>query len=62
MKAVWFVYGDPDTNPEAPVRVTLFETKYAAEVAARLWFPNENPDQRYCRIHYVDVLEERDLK
>jgi len=42
--------------------VTLFETKCAAEVAARLWFPKESPDQRYCRIHYVDILEERDLK
>lgn len=30
----------------------LYPTKMAAEVAARLQFPDEGPDERYARVFY----------
>jgi hypothetical protein len=40
----------------------LFATKMAAEMYARLEFPNESPDTRYARIFYRSVWEEADMK
>ncbi len=58
MKQVWYVQG---ADPEFPMPV-LFATKMAAEMYARLEFPNEHPDTRYARIFYRSVWEEADMK
>jgi len=58
MKEVWYVRG---ADPESPMPV-LFTTKLAAEMYARMEFPDEHPDTRYARIFYRSVWEEKDLK
>jgi hypothetical protein len=58
VKQVWYVQG---ADPEFPMPV-LFATKMAAEMYARLEFPNESPDTRYARIFYRSVWEEADMK
>lgn len=58
MKQVWYVRG---ADPESPMPV-LFATKMAAEMYARLEFPDEHPDTRYARIFYRSVWEEADMK
>jgi len=58
VKQVWCVRGD---DPEFPLP-EFFATKMAAEMYARLEFPNESPDTRYARIFYRSVWEEADMK
>jgi hypothetical protein len=58
MKQVWYVHGEHD---EEYVMPTLFDTKEAAEVYARVLFPDETESHRYARIFYRDVLAMTDL-
>lgn len=39
----------------------LFPTKIAAEMAARLHFPNEDYEKNYARIFYLEFVASRDL-
>ena len=59
MKYVWYVAG---ADGDDTIRAVLFSTKLAAEMYARLKFPDESPDARYARIFYRSVWEEDDLK
>lgn len=38
---IWFVRG---------AEYAVYATKMDAEMAARFWFPGEDPDQRYARV------------
>lgn len=60
MKDVWYVQGDPDMSPSGQWP-NLFETKEAAEVYARIVFPELDEDKRYARIYYRAVLTLADL-
>lgn len=64
MKDVWYVQGDPETAGVWPSRVwpNLFETKEAAEVYARMMFPDEDESKRYARIFFREVLTMSDLR
>jgi hypothetical protein len=53
---VWYVWEE-----EQVTLPTLFDTKEAAEVYARILFPDENPDKRYARIYFRRVLTMSDL-
>lgn len=57
MKTVWYVSG---ANPDSRLPI-LFDTKMAAEIYARMEFPDESPDKRYARIYYSVVWEEQDV-
>lgn len=57
MNQVWYVQGE-ETAGFAP---TLFDTKEAAEVYARMLFPDETESNRYSRIFYREVLTMADL-
>ena len=58
MKTVWYVIG---ANPGSHLPM-LFDTKMAAEIYARMEFPDESSDKRYARIYFSVVWEEQDLK
>lgn len=58
MKQIWFVAGEHDEDYVIP---TLFDTKQAAEVYARMLFPDEDESKRYSRIFYREVLTMSDL-
>ena len=58
MKQIWFVAGEHDEDYVIP---TLFDTKQAAEVYARMLFPDETESKRYSRIFYREVLTMSDL-
>ncbi|MGK2884352.1 MAG: hypothetical protein ACSLE8_06185 [Rhodococcus sp. (in: high G+C Gram-positive bacteria)] len=47
---VWHVRGLPHV---------MFDTKIEAETAARFWFPHENIDQRYSRLSYSTLFQEK---
>lgn len=47
---LWHVRGLPHT---------LFDTKIEAEKAARFWFPHESIDQRYSRLSYSTIFQEK---
>lgn len=51
---VWWVAGEE-------LQGLLFTTKEAAEKAARLTYPDEDPDKRYARIFYKEVLSAEDF-
>jgi len=56
---VWYVMGETDnTDMMLP---TLFDSKEAAEVYARMMFPNEDADKRYGRILFRNILTMFDL-
>jgi len=56
---VWYVVGETDnTDMMLP---TLFDSKEAAEVYARMMFPNEDADKRYGRILFRNILTMFDL-
>ena len=57
MNLVWYV-SEEDTAGFAP---TLFDTKEAAEVYARVLFPDETESKRYARIYFRRVLTMADL-
>ena len=57
MKEVWYVVG---ADPYLPMPA-LFATKLAAEMYARHCFPDASPDERYARVMYRPVMEERDV-
>ena len=59
MKQVWYVHGEHD---EEYVMPTLFDTKEAAEVYARVLFPDEPKFKRYARIYYREVMTMNDLR
>lgn len=48
---VWFAYGISG----------FFSSKYEAEIAVRALFPDEDPDQRYARIHFKTYVKEDSL-
>lgn len=56
MKEVWYLWQEGETLPSL-----WFDTKEAAEVAARMLYPNEPPDKRYAHIYSRDVLTLKDL-
>jgi hypothetical protein len=58
MREVWYVQGDPDAIGLWP---NLFETKEAAEIYARLVFPDDSEDRRYARVYFRTVLTMTDL-
>ena len=49
MSDVWYVQGESDVP-------TLWETKEDAEKYARYLFPDEDPDTRYARIYFREVI------
>lgn len=55
MKQIWYVAGEGGKFP------TFFDTKMAAEVYARLLFPDEDKSKQYRRIYYREVLTMSDL-
>ena len=56
---VWYVMGETDnTDMMLP---TLFDSKEAAEVYARMMFPDEDADKRYGRILFRNILTMSDL-
>ena len=57
MKQVWYVQGE-DTGGAFS---TFFDTKQAAEVYARVLFPDEPESKRYARIYFHEVLTMSDL-
>lgn len=57
MNMVWYV-SEEETAGFAP---TLFDTKEAAEVYARVLFPDETESKRYARIYFRRVLTMADL-
>jgi hypothetical protein len=57
MNQVWYV-SEEETAGFAP---TLFDTKEAAEVYARVLFPDETESKRYARIYFRRVLTMADL-
>jgi hypothetical protein len=59
MRQVWYVHGEHD---EEYVMPTLFDTKEAAEVYARVLFPEENGAERYSRIGCANVYTKEEAK
>jgi hypothetical protein len=57
MRQVWYVHGEHD---EEYVMPTLFDTKEAAEVYARVLFSEENGAERYSRIGFQNVYTKED--
>ena len=56
---VWYVAGETvNTDMLFP---TFFDSKEAAEVYARMMFPNEDADKRYGRIYFRNILTMSDL-
>jgi len=56
---VWYVMGETDnTDMMLP---TLFDSKEAAEVYARMMFPDEDANKRYGRIYFRNILTMSDL-
>ena len=56
---VWYVMGETDnTDMLFP---TFFDSKEAAEVYARMMFPDEDADKRYGRIYFRNILTMSDL-
>lgn len=56
---VWYVVGETDnTDMMFP---TFFDSIEAAEVYARMLFPDEDADKRYGRIFYRNILTMSDL-
>lgn len=47
---VWHVRGLPHA---------MFDQKIEAEKAARFWFPHEDIDQRYSRLSYSTIFQEK---
>lgn len=47
-RTMWYVMGIPQT---------WYDTKMCAERAARMEFPDEDPDKRYARVGYREFLE-----
>ena len=59
MKQVWYVHGEHD---EEYVMPTLFDTKEAAEVYARVLFREENGAERYSRIGFCNVRTKEEIQ
>jgi len=55
---VWYVQGDDTGVGDRP---TLFTSKIAAELYARLLFPDEAQNTRDARIHYHTVYALHDV-
>lgn len=57
MKQIFCLWQEDEAIPRL-----WFDTKEAAEVAARLLYPNETEGARYSRIYERDVVTMKDLK
>ena len=56
MKQVWYLWQEREDFPSL-----WFDTKITAEAAARMLYPDEEPNKRHARIFFRPVITMADL-